>query len=250
MDNNLSILYLIELLNEQTSIKIDKKKYLIDSYPTVKFKFGLTYDNLLISLLYACKNIQEEIINTSLDVSISDEKIKYYKNDICKFIKNSTIELGKQKKYISYINSINNLNNPTNESILILTYYFGINLIIYNNESQIIKCYYYENKLIKEQPFILIKETKDINSPNFYYELIFSQNKYIFDINHPIIIELLNLNIFIIGLEQNKKLEYQDNKTNLKLVQITEDNPIKIKLIPRAMLKKLDELKNHEFYKF
>ena len=31
---------------------------------------------------------------------------------------------------------------------------------------------------------VLIKETKDINSPNFYYELIFSQNKYIFDINH------------------------------------------------------------------
>ena len=37
------------------------KKYLIDSYPTVNFKFGLTYDNLLTSLLYGCKNIQEEI---------------------------------------------------------------------------------------------------------------------------------------------------------------------------------------------
>jgi hypothetical protein len=251
IDNNLTITYLIQLLNDQTNIKIDKKKYLIDSYPTVNFKFGLTYDNLLTSLLYGCKNIQEEITNQSFEISISLDKIKYYKNEICKFIKESKIiDIGKQKKYISYINSINNLNTPTNESILLLTYYFGINLIIYNSESQIIKCYYYEDKLIKEQPFILIKETKDTNSPNFYYELVFSQKIYIFSFYHPIIIEIFNSNIFIIGLEHSKKLEYknnQSNQSNLEFISIIEDTPIKLKLVSKKILKKIEEFKKMNF---
>lgn len=247
MNTNLTISYLINLLNDHTSIKIDKKKYLIDSYPTVKFNFGLTYEHLLTSLLYGCKNIQEEITNQSLEISINSEKIRYYKNEICKFIKNSTIDLGKQKKYISYINSINHLNTPTNESILVLTYYFGINLIIYNSESQIIKCYYYEDRLDKDQPFVLIKETKDINSPNFYYEIVFSQNKYIFDINHPIIIEILNSDIFIVGLEPNKKLEYQEILKEIKLTPIEEKKPIKLKLLSRKIIKLIEEFNTLNF---
>ena len=52
-------------------------------------------------------------------------------------------------------------------------------------------------------PDIIIKETKNIHAVNFYYELIFSQNKFIFDNNHPLIVELIP-NAFIIGFEQNK----------------------------------------------
>ena len=255
-NTNLTIKYLIDLLNDHTDLKINKKKYFIDSYPVLKISNIISYDNLLTALLFSCKNIQHEISNQTLEISINTETIKFYKLKLDEFIRNSSIDQSKQKKYISYIQNISNLSNihnhsmviPPNDSILVLTYYFGINLMIYNTDSQTIKCYYYDDKLDKELPFVLIKEKKDNNSPNLYYELVFSQNKYIFDYSHPIIIELLP-DAFIVGLEHNKKLDYVENIKVSNVLKITDylekiDNEriIKLKLIPNIILKFIDEL--------
>ena len=257
---NLTIKYLIDLLNDHTNLKIDRHQLLIDSYPTLKIESIISYDNLLTTLLIAYKNIKYEINNLTLKISISNEILKTHKQSIQKFIYDSTIDQSKKKKYIGFITNQNGSTiYPTNESILVLTYYFGINLMIYNTESQTIKCYYWDNNLDKEQPFIIIKETKDTNSPNLYYELVFSQNKFMFDFNHPIIIELIG-RAFFVGLEQNKKLEFvETNKisdimdSNIDDLSFDNSNTntqskiIKLNQIPKRIIKIIDELQTLNF---
>jgi hypothetical protein len=257
--NILTIKYLIDFLNEKKDIKIDKKKYIIDSYSSLKINSNITYDNLITILLISCKNTKY-IVDDNYRISCSDNEIRKVKQDIYDYIFNSSIEPAKKKKYTTFITSSFNSDNiyPINESILILTYFFCINLLIYNTESQITKCYYYYEHLDNELPFVIIKESKDTNTSNLYYELIFSQDKFIFDFKHPIVIELIN-DAFIIGFEPNKKLEYLqlsannlDNVDNIDNLDITgdkyfsemleADKPIiKLKMIPEKILKFLEE---------
>ena len=220
----LTIKYLINLLNDQKNLTFDKINYLIDSYPTIKLDSIISYDLLLSGIMIAYKNISYKLNNTNFKVFLDDEIIKLEKQKIEKFIFNSTIESGKKKKYLTYITSQTATNSsPLNENILLLTYYYGINLIIYNSDTQTTKCFYYDNYLDRDLPFIVIKEVKDQNSPNLFYEISFSQNQYIFNYNHPIIAELIP-NAFIIGLEQNKRLEYLPFETKNNLISESNNN--------------------------
>ena len=49
MDNTekLTIKYLINLLNNNVKLKVNRHKYLIDSYPTLKINSTISYYNLL-----------------------------------------------------------------------------------------------------------------------------------------------------------------------------------------------------------
>ena len=231
-NNNLTIKYLINLLNDQTSLKFTKINYLIDSYPTLKLDSIVSYDTLLSGIMIAYKNIPYKLNNNNFKIFLEEELIKQEKQKIEKFLFASTIESGKKKKYISYINSQANTSAPPlNENILVLTYYYGINLIIYNSDTQTTKCFYYDNYLDKDLPFVIIKESKDQNSPNQFYEISFSQNQYIFNHSHPIISELLPT-AFIIGIEQNKRLEYlqseqkNDENININIGEVDMSNNV------------------------
>lgn len=252
---NLTIKYLINLLNDHTDIKINRHKYLINSYPTLKIDNIISYDNLLTALMIAYCNTQYNINESNLKIYVDENILKNEKHKIQDKIYNSPMEQGKKKKMINFIVKQSNNNAiATNESILTLTYYFGINLIIYNSGSQTIKCYYYENAMDREQPFIVIKETKDNNSPNLYYELVFTQNKFMFEFNHPIVTELIP-NAFIIGMEQNKKLEYlnsslyehneEDKFENVE----TSNDVIQLNLIPTHIINLIEELNTINFEK-
>ena len=247
----LTIKYLINLLNNNTKIAISRHKYLIDSYPTLKINSTISYYNLLTTLLIAYKNINYQIDNSTLEISLNETILDEYFKNIEEFIRNSSIDQNKKKKYINYINSQTKQSTstyPINDSILLLTYYFGINLIIYNNETQIIKYFYYDNHVNIKLPYILIKETKNSQTTNIYYELIFSQNKFIFDNNHPLIIELIP-NAFIIGFEQNKKLEYLELESiSNQLTEIKQSsNLIKLKIFPSKYIKLIKKFQNTNF---
>ncbi len=243
----LSIKYLINLLNDHKDIQVDRNQYFVDSYPTLKIESNISYNNLLTCLLIAYKNVSYNINSLTYKISINDDVIKEYKQIIQKYIIESSFDQTKKKKYIA--NHLNqNDDKPTNDSILVLTNYFGINLLIYSSDSQIIKCYYYDNYMDRDQPFIILKETKDNNSPELYYEIVFSQNKFIFEYSHPIVIELLPKSI-IIGLEPNKQLEYLEQNIDAFNDQIINKNPeiIKLKMIPSRILKLLQEYQTMNF---
>lgn len=247
--NSLTIKYLINLLNDQTNLQFNRHQYLIDSFPTLKIESNLTYDNLLVCLMIAYKNISYSIDEMDLHIRVNPEITKNEKNIIKEKIRCSTLE---SVKKIKYIETINTIINPTNESIVVLTYYFELNLLIYNSISQTIKCFYWDDLLDKDLPFIIIKESKELNSPNLYYEIVFSQNKFIFDYLHPIVQEMINV-AFIIGLEQNKKLNYvetekiSDNDFKQSEILINSKQIITLKLIPKKILKIINEFQTMNF---
>jgi len=248
----LTIKYLINLLNNNTVLKVVRHKYLIDSYPTLKINSLITYSNLLMTLLIAYKNTNYTIDNTTLEISVDNSILLEYLHNIEEFIKCSSIEQNKKKKYINYIHSQSTQSlstNPTNDSILILCSYFGINLLVYNNETQTIKFFYYDNQVNIKLSYIIVKETKDTLSSNLFYELVFSQNKFIFDNNHPLVMELVPL-AFIIGFEQNKKLEYLElNNINEQLTEISNRyiSQVKLKVYPSKYIKLIKEFQNTNF---
>ena len=224
MNNNLTIKYLINMLNEHVELNINRQVLLIDSYSSIKFNYDINIDILLYILLIAYKNIKYSIDQSNYKIIIDKEILEKTKLDIIKYLSKSIDIIIKKSKDIIFSNNI-----ITNEIILILTYYFNINLIIYNSQSQISKCYYYENILDKELPFIIIKEL------NNNYELLVSNNKYIFEFNHPIINELIN-NIYIVGFDKNKKLELSKDKLDIKYELIDMKPSIKLPLIPYKIL--------------
>jgi len=263
-NNGLTIKYLINLLNDQTDLKINKQKYFIDSYPTLKIGTHITCDTLLSSLLIAYKNIQYNVDDVNYRINVDTDILKNEKSLIQKTLFDSNIELGKKRKLIGLFN---NLTTPTNEFILVLTLHFGINVLLYQTETQTTKCFYWDNCLDRDLPFVVIKETKESDSPNYYYELVFSQNKFIFEFTHPVITELMPIS-FIIGLEHNKQLEYLkcDKVADIILDNINEENmdtlseenysdnvsifsekKIKLKMIPLETLKLIDELQTMNF---
>ena len=113
--NGLTIKYLINLLNDQTSLKINRQQYLIDSFPTLKVKSNLTYDNILACLMIAYQNVSYNINETDLRIDIGFDLIKAEKNILKEKIRNSAFDPAKKKKYID---AISTLVNPTNERCL------------------------------------------------------------------------------------------------------------------------------------
>ena len=95
---NLDINTLIDFLNDKETIKIEKKKILIDNYKTICFG-KKTYDNLIKCILYIKKQ--------ELDINI----IKQHIQD-----KISNLNLNEKKKNLNFINNINN------DNLLILLY--------------------------------------------------------------------------------------------------------------------------------
>ena len=238
----LSIKYLINLLNDHKDLKKDRHQYYIDSYPALKIESNISYDNLLICLLISYKNIKYNVNNDNFKISVDENVLKEYKQDIQKYIFESSFDQNIKKKQMKSTNYLNqNINErPSNDSILVLTYYFGINLLIYDSESQIIKCYYYDKYMDKEVPFIVIKETKDKNSPDLFYEIVFSQDKFIFDYSHPIVLELIP-KAFIVGLEANKQLEFlESNKISETLSDQINENTSTVKL--KTLSSKYDKI--------
>lgn len=192
----LDIKLIIDFLIEKENIIINRKDLLVDKYESLKIDNNKNIDNLLKCIIIA-NNLKEDIDSI--------------KNNIQNFINDLPIDSNKKKKYINSINSINN------DNIIILSLYFSINIIIYNNITQVSKLYYYDKYLDIEYKFIIIKDTDT-------YEIIKENKRNLFNFDDKIIKELLN-NIFVV---ENKELKYKE---------------IKIKTIPKKILILIDKLK-------
>lgn len=236
-DDILNIQILIKLLNEHDNIYFEKKKYLIDSYPSLKFDYNINIDILIYILLIANNNIIYTYNNISseispLKVNINNKIINDTKDKIIEVIKNISIDNNIKKNILSllYYNKDAELNdNIYDNTILFLTAYFNINLIIYNTDNQIIKCYYFDKYLDKNLPFVILKEI------NGNYNLLFIDNKYVFNFTHPLITDIIN-ELCIISFDNNKKLEYLNNRVISDIIIV--DKPIiKLPSISNKLLK-------------
>ena len=221
--NNLKLIDIVNYFSKNKIIldKINNTNLIIKSYPRIFIDFPVDFNNLFICLLIADKNINM-IINSNNRISIDINILIEQKKKLLKSINEDyNIDIVRKKKIINYIN--NNIYN--NDVSLILSDYFYINLIIFDNDSNLTKIYYIQNELDPNIPFIIINHIKDINSINYGFELIKNENNYYFNYKHPMITELL-LNPICIGINNDKKFKVQKliDFTSLDELQIIEDN--------------------------
>lgn len=220
----LSIKYLINLFDDTSNQQINsnnnliiENKLLVDSYQSIMIDDIITFDHLIKMIVIAYSN----------QLSVTDDKIKQIKKNIRNKIMKTEIDIGKKKKYIT---SLDTSTDVTNELILLLSYYFDINIILYNPFTKLSKCFYFDNFMDKDLPFIIIKEMKNLISTKNHYELIKNQHEFIFSYNDLLIQELIK-GIFIIGIEPGKKLEYLNS--NIHFTEFKNINPIiKLQLLP------------------
>lgn len=227
--SRLTIKYLIDLLNDHQVDNRCDYKLIVDTYQSLVFGNSISFDNMIKMLMVACEDC---------DNNITDVQLKNEKQNIRNKIFNSPIEISRKKKYISLIESNSNtqiLADINNELIILLTYYFDINLIIYNPYTKLSKCFYFDNFLDKDLPFIIIKEMKALVTTKSYHELVTNQKKYTFSYIDPIIDELIKKS-FIIGLDHGKQLQYLN--TNITFIEKKNIRPtIKLKLLPLKFYK-------------
>jgi len=229
----LTIKYIIDLFNDHIVLDTKRKSLYVDSYQTINIGTIVNFNNLLITLLKATKDIKLKIIEDVIftyDLSILEQEVK----KIINMIYNLNIDITKKKKIISFItNKTNDMSiyeYIPNEIILILCYHFSTNIFIYNFDAQTSKCYYYDDKYDKDiQNIIIIEKKKTINS---CYELIVDNNKYMFEYKHPVIQQLIQ-SAFIVGFEQNKTFEIMKNDYKLS-EKINIKQNIKINGLPKS----------------
>lgn len=216
-------LRLIDIVNYFSKNKIiinnnNENNYIIKSFPRVLIDYPADFNNLLICLLIGDRNINYTINSFNNRISINNDILF---NEKKKLLKNITddfnIDLARKKKIINQIN--NNL--FSNDIAIMLSDYFLVNLIIYNNDNNLVKLYYIQNELDPNLPFIIINYIKDSNSTNHGYELIKNENKYYFEYKHPLIIDLLKSPICI-GINSDKKFKVQN------IIDYTDINELSI----------------------
>ena len=204
--NSINLINIVNFFSKNKIIldRINETNLIIKSYPKIYIDYPADFNNLFICLLIADKNINM-IINSNDRISIDYNILNEHKNKLLKSITDDyNIDITRKKKIISHIN--NNIFN--NDVSLILSEYFYINLIIFNDENNLTKIYYTQNELDPNIPFIIINYIKDFNSTNYGFELIKNDDKFYFNYKHPVIVELLQ-NPICIGLHNDKKFKVQ-----------------------------------------
>jgi hypothetical protein len=135
---------------------------------------------------------------------------KYKYNDfILIFLQLTNINKNINRKKLINIIKHNIINN---EVILLISGIFECNIWIYYEENNIFKVYYLEENFNKNKKNVIISFGKIKDSIEYGYQMCYIDNIKLFDYNHQIIQSfLLNYLIIPIGLEENKKLIYNDN---------------------------------------
>jgi len=135
-----------------------------------------------------------------------------YNDFILNFLQLTNINRNINRKKLINIIKHNIINN---EVILLISGIFECNIWIYYEENNIFKIYYLEENFNKNKKNIIISFGKIKDSIEYGYQMCYIDNIKLFDYNHQIIQSFFsNYLIIPIGLEENKKLIYNDNNSN------------------------------------
>ena len=139
-----------------------------------------------------------------------------YNDFILNFLQLTNINKNINRKKLINIIKHNIINN---EVILLISGIFECNIWIYYEENNIFKVYYLEETLNKNKNNVIISFGKIKDSIEYGYQLCYIDDVKLFDYNHEIIQSFFsNYLIIPIGLEENKKLVYNNNNN--------ESNPL------------------------
>lgn len=140
-----------------------------------------------------------------------------------------------RKKLINIIKH----NIINNEVILLISGIFECNIWIYYEENNMFKVYYLEESFNKNKQNVVISFGKITDSIEYGYQMCYIDDVKLFDYNHQIIQSFFsNYLIIPIGLEENKKLVYNNNESNPLL-----DNLDQIIINDNFIIKLLNQIK-------
>lgn len=169
--------------NNSSNNSLDLLKY--------EYEIGENYQSFIKCFLKAYDNYNDFILNflqlTNINRNINRKKlINIIKHDII-----------------------------NNEVILLISGIFECNIWIYYEENNMFKLYYLEESFNKNKKNIIISFSKIKDSIEYGYQMCYIDNIKLFDYNHEVIQNFcINYLIIPIGLEENKKLEYNENENN------------------------------------
>jgi hypothetical protein len=202
-------------------------------------------------------------INTIIDILVPDYKynkinnnlnISKYNYDIGEnyesFIKCFLKAFDNYTDFILYFLQITNINQNinrkklintikhniiNNEIILTISGIFNCNIWIFYEENNMFKVYYLEEFFNTNKKNVIISFGKIKDTVDYGYQMCYNNNQKLFDYCDKIIQEFIEKYLIIpIGLEENKKLIYNNNNINNTLFEnidniiINEDNISKI----------------------
>lgn len=141
-----------------------------------------------------------------------------YNDFILNFLQLTNINRNINRKKLINIIKHNIINN---EVILLISGIFECNIWIYYEENNIFKVYYLEETFNTNKKNVIISFVKIKDSIEYGYQMCYIDKIKLFDYNHEIIQDFCtNYLIIPIGLEENKKLKYNDNDND------NENNPL------------------------
>jgi hypothetical protein len=135
-----------------------------------------------------------------------------YNDFILIFLQLTNINKNINRKKLINIIKHNIINN---EVILLISGIFECNIWIYYEENNMFKVYYLEESFNKNKQNVVISFGKIKDSIEYGYQMCYIDDVKLFDYNHKIIQEFCtNYLIIPIGLEENKKLVYNNDDIN------------------------------------
>jgi hypothetical protein len=186
------------LRNKRNKIVFEKKEYFWDTWKTTSFPQEPLINNILSCILFA--NSSNFDLKYDTNGLISDEQLEEVKNLL--LAKNLQQNTWSKKKIFECIN----INNVTNDFFLFLCQEFYVNIFICSELG--VKMYYLDEEFDIHIPTIVLKSNTDDITKQIYYQLIYLDNKLI---NQDKLMLFLNYSdIFIIGLDKNKKLKIKN----------------------------------------
>jgi hypothetical protein len=156
-----------------------------------------------------------------------------YNDFILIFLQLTNINKNINRKKLINIIKHNIINN---EVILLISGIFECNIWIYYEENNMFKVYYLEESFNKNKQNVVISFGKIKDSIEYGYQMCYIDNTKIFDYNHEIIQNFVsNYLIIPIGLEENKKLVYNNNNDSNPLLENLDQIIINDNLIFKAL---------------
>ena len=186
------------LRNKRNKIVFEKKEYFWDTWKITSFPQEPLINNILSCILFA--NSSNFDLKYDTNGLISDEQLEEVKNLL--LAKNLQQNTWSKKKIFECIN----INNVTNDFFLFLCQDFYVNIFICSELG--IKMYYLDEEFDIHIPTIVLKSNTDDITKQIYYQLIYLDNKLIKQ--DELMLFLNYSDIFIIGLDKNKKLKIKN----------------------------------------